>query len=148
MVNSPDAFYLGFEERDASGLHWRLWRLAKHDRAKDRTQPTGAASDRLRILENLAIIEKIRMSLMVTITAAELQNRFGRYRDLAQREAVSVTHHGRESIVVLSADEYKRLKALDTRRAFYVHELPDDIIAKLEKGYQGEATPHLDHLMK
>jgi prevent-host-death family protein len=85
---------------------------------------------------------------MVTITAAELQNRFGRYRDLAQREAVAVTHHGRESIVVLSAHEYKRLKALDTRRAYYAHELPDDIVAELEKGYQGEPTPELDHLMK
>ena len=42
---------------------------------------------------------------MVTITAAELQNHFGRYRDLAQKEPVLVTHHGRESIVVVSADE-------------------------------------------
>jgi prevent-host-death family protein len=85
---------------------------------------------------------------MVTVTAEELQNRFGQYRDLAQREPVTVTHHGRESIVVLSADEYKRLKALDTRRAYYVHELPDDVIAELEKGYQGEPTPDLDHPMK
>jgi len=85
---------------------------------------------------------------MVRITAAELQNHFGRYRDLAQREPVSVTHHGRESIVVLSADEYRRLKSLDTREAFYAHELPDDLVAEFEKGYQGEPTPHLDHLMK
>jgi prevent-host-death family protein len=85
---------------------------------------------------------------MVTITAAELQNHFGRYRDLAQKEPVSVTHHGRESIVVMSADEYKRLKAFDTRQAFYTHELPDDIAAELEKGYQGAPTPQLDHLLK
>lgn len=85
---------------------------------------------------------------MVTITAAELQNHFGRYRDMAQKEPVSVTHHGRESIVVMSADEYKRLKALDTRRTYYAHELPADVLAELDKGYQGEATPHLDHLMK
>jgi prevent-host-death family protein len=49
---------------------------------------------------------------MVTITAAELQKQFGRYREAAIREPVSVTHHGRESLVMLSADEYKRLKAL------------------------------------
>jgi prevent-host-death family protein len=85
---------------------------------------------------------------MVTITAAELQKQFGRYRDLALREPVSVTHHGRESIVVMSADEYKRLKALDTRQVFYPHELPDEILAELDKGYQGEPTPDLDHLMK
>ncbi len=85
---------------------------------------------------------------MVTITAAELQNHFGRYRDLAQKEPVSVTHHGRESIVVMSADEYKRLKALDTRQAYFAHELPDHIVEELEKGYKGGPTPHLDHLMK
>jgi prevent-host-death family protein len=85
---------------------------------------------------------------MVTITAAELVKQFGFYRDLARREPVSVTHHGRESVVVMSADEYKRLKAIDTRQAFYTRELPDDIIAELDKGFQGEPTPHLDHLMK
>ncbi|MCI0468100.1 MAG: type II toxin-antitoxin system Phd/YefM family antitoxin [Beijerinckiaceae bacterium] len=85
---------------------------------------------------------------MVTITAAELQKQFGRYRDVALKEPVSVTHHGRKTLVILSADEYKRLKALDTRQAYYAHELPDDIRAELEKGYQGEPTPHLDRLMK
>ncbi len=85
---------------------------------------------------------------MVTITAAELQNHFGRYRDLAQREPVAVTHHGRESVVVLAADEYKRLKALDTRQVFYAHELPEDVLAALDKGYEGPATPDLDHLVK
>ncbi|WP_117195693.1 type II toxin-antitoxin system Phd/YefM family antitoxin [Rhizobium terrae] len=69
---------------------------------------------------------------MVTITAAELQNHFGRYRDLAQKEAVSVTHHGRESVVLLSADEYKRLKSYDDRQALYPWELPDDILGALE----------------
>lgn len=50
---------------------------------------------------------------MITITAAEFQKQFGRYRDAALTEPVSITHHGRDSIVMLSADEYKRLKALD-----------------------------------
>ena len=85
---------------------------------------------------------------MVTITAAELQKQFGRYREAAIKEPVSITHHGRESLVMLSADEYKRLKSLDGRRVFYPRELPDDMKAELEKGYQGEPTPHLDHLMK
>jgi len=62
---------------------------------------------------------------MVTVTAADLQKQFGRYRDIAQREPVSVTHHGRESLVVLSADEYKRLKSLDQRRALFAWELSD-----------------------
>lgn len=85
---------------------------------------------------------------MVTITAAELQNHFGKYRDIARREPVAVTHHGRDSVVVISSEEYSRLRALDTREAFYSHELPDDILVELDKGYQGAATPHLDHLLK
>lgn len=69
---------------------------------------------------------------MVTITAAELQNHFGRYRDLALKEPVSVTHHGRESVVVMSAEEYKRLKSYDDRQALYPWELPDDVVKALE----------------
>ena len=69
---------------------------------------------------------------MVTITAAELQKQFGRYREIAIREPVSVTHHGRESLVVMSADEYKRLKAMDDRQAYFAHELPDDLKQALE----------------
>lgn len=85
---------------------------------------------------------------MVTITAAELQNHFGRYSELAQKEPVSVTKHGRKSLVLMADDEYERLKAIDTRHAFHARELPDDIIAELEKGYQGEPTPNLNHLLK
>lgn len=69
---------------------------------------------------------------MVRITAAELQKNFGRYRDIARREPVSVTHHGRDSVVVLSAEEYARLSALDTRRAYRIAELPDDLAEALE----------------
>lgn len=85
---------------------------------------------------------------MVTITAAELQRQFDHYRDLALREPVSVTHHGRESLVMLSAEEYRRLRAFDTRQAFYAREFPDDLLDELDKGYQGAPTPDLDHLMK
>jgi prevent-host-death family protein len=69
---------------------------------------------------------------MVTITAAELQKQFGRYREIAIREPVSVTHHGRESLVVMSADEFKRLKAFDTRKAYFPYELPEDLKQALE----------------
>lgn len=82
---------------------------------------------------------------MVTVTAAEFQKRFGRYRDIAQREPVSVTHHGRESLVMLSADEYHRLKAYDDRRAVYPWELPDDLAEALETAAPPEFTKQFDH---
>ena len=52
---------------------------------------------------------------MVTITALEFQRNFGRYRETAQREAVSVTNHGRESVVLISSQEYRRLMARERR---------------------------------
>ncbi len=76
---------------------------------------------------------------MVTITAAELQRQFGRYRDMALKEPVAVTHHGRESLVILSAEEYRRLAALDTRQAFYAWELPDALAKALD---EAEAPDH------
>ena len=61
---------------------------------------------------------------MPTVTAATLTKQFGRWRDLAQREPVSITHHGRETLVMISAEEYRRLKALDDRRVYAAEELP------------------------
>lgn len=68
---------------------------------------------------------------MARVSAAEFQKNFGKYRDLAQREAVAVTAHGRESVVLISADEYHRYRTLDTRVAQYVWEMPDDEVAAL-----------------
>ena len=82
---------------------------------------------------------------MVTVTAAELQKQFGRFRDLALREPVSVTHHGRDSLVMLSSDEYNRLKALDTRFAVYPWELPNDLVEALEKSEPPAFTTQFDH---
>lgn len=82
---------------------------------------------------------------MVTITAGDLQKQFGRYRDMALREPVSVTHHGRESLVMLSADEYKRLKSFDDRKAYYAWELPEDIVDALENTQPPEFTKTFDH---
>ena len=50
---------------------------------------------------------------MLRVTAADFTKRFGQYRDLALREPVLVTHHGRDTLVLVSADEYRRLKSFD-----------------------------------
>ena len=47
---------------------------------------------------------------MVKVTSAQLIKQFGRYHDAALREPVTVTKHGRDSVVMLSADEYYRLR--------------------------------------
>jgi len=52
---------------------------------------------------------------MVTVSSAELQRHLGRYQDMALVEPVAVTRNGRERVVILSADEYHRLKKRDRR---------------------------------
>ncbi len=50
---------------------------------------------------------------MLKVSAAEFQRNIGRYQDLALRQPVAVTRNGRESCVLLSTDEYRRLKRRD-----------------------------------
>lgn len=50
---------------------------------------------------------------MVRITSAEFQKNFRRYQDTALTEPVTVTRNGRDRVVLLSAEEYQRLKRCD-----------------------------------
>jgi prevent-host-death family protein len=50
---------------------------------------------------------------MITVTSAEFQKNIGRYQDLALTQPVMVTRNGRERTVVISAEEYSRLKRRD-----------------------------------
>jgi len=50
---------------------------------------------------------------MLKVSAAEFQRNIGRYQDLALREPIAVTRNGRESCILLSTDEYRRLKRRD-----------------------------------
>lgn len=47
---------------------------------------------------------------MKKITALEVKNRFGQLIDAAQRQPVTVTKQGRDSMVVLSVADYERRK--------------------------------------
>jgi len=68
---------------------------------------------------------------MTKITAAEFQRAPGRVRALALRAPVIVTNHGHADLVVLSADEYDRLKQAD-RRAVRAADMSDADFALLE----------------
>ncbi|MEJ2442660.1 MAG: type II toxin-antitoxin system prevent-host-death family antitoxin [Exilibacterium sp.] len=67
---------------------------------------------------------------MQKVTSGEFQKEFGRYRTEAHKGAIIITNHGRDDLALISADEYKRLRVLD-QRAFYAHELPDEVIDEL-----------------
>ena len=82
------------------------------------------------------------------VTSTEFQNKAGVYLDKAGREPVFIMRHNRPYRVLLDIEDYERLKSLDTRRAWYPHELPEAIKAELERGYTGEETPDLDDLLR
>jgi len=81
---------------------------------------------------------------MVTVTSTKFQESFGRFREQAMREPVSITAHGRESLVLLSAEEYRRLKRRD-RQALLVSELPTDELTDMVEGDWNEDGKEFDH---
>jgi prevent-host-death family protein len=62
---------------------------------------------------------------MCIVSSAEFQRKLGEYQDRALVEPVVITRNGRERLVVLSVDEYHRLKRRD-REALLVTGLSDD----------------------
>jgi prevent-host-death family protein len=67
---------------------------------------------------------------MRTINASEFQKRVGEFSDIARREPVTVTRHGRASLVLLAAEDYERLRQIEQRaiRAMRVADLPSETI--------------------
>jgi prevent-host-death family protein len=60
---------------------------------------------------------------MVTVTSVEAQNRFGQLIDLAQRETVTVTRHGRPAAFIVSPRDMEELLDARRRRSRAVAEL-------------------------
>lgn len=52
---------------------------------------------------------------MQTLTATDAKYGFGRLIDLARAEPVMIAKHGRPVVVVMSVEEYERLKEVEAR---------------------------------
>ena len=50
---------------------------------------------------------------MQTLSAKDAKYGFGRLIDLARAEPITVAKHGRPVVVVLSVEEYERLRSLE-----------------------------------
>ena len=50
---------------------------------------------------------------MVKVSSAEFQKNIGRYQDMALVQPVTITRNGRDRTVIMSAEEYQRLKRRD-----------------------------------
>jgi prevent-host-death family protein len=86
---------------------------------------------------------------MRKVTASEFARNFGLYREIAQREPVAVTSHGRTAGYFVSAVEYddlQRLKALMPRSRAVV-ELGETEIEGIARTKMSERHDHLDVLL-
>lgn len=81
------------------------------------------------------------------VSSAAFQRAFGRYRELALQAPVSITSHGRDSLVLLSVTEYRRLKDLD-RRALHPSELSAETIAAIRVAEPPPESAAYDHEYK
>ena len=52
---------------------------------------------------------------MQTLAAKDAKYGFGRLIDLARAEPVTIAKHGRPVVVVMSVEEYERLKKIEAR---------------------------------
>lgn len=80
---------------------------------------------------------------MAKVTSAQFMKTPGVYQDQAQREPVVITKHNREHTVLLSAEEYHRLKRRD-REVFRVGELSDTDIAAITAAEPPEEAKEFD----
>jgi PHD/YefM family antitoxin component YafN of YafNO toxin-antitoxin module len=69
---------------------------------------------------------------MIRISSGELQRKSGYVQDLALAEPVTITNNGRDRLVMMAIEEYRRLKRRD-RRVMTLDDFTDEDIAELEK---------------
>jgi prevent-host-death family protein len=86
-------------------------------------------------------------STTTRVTSSEFQKQYGRYSTLARRQAVTITNHGRAELVVLDAEEYERLRRLDTRVARPTESLSEAELDELEHSEIPQETKKLDVLV-
>ncbi len=82
-----------------------------------------------------------------TVSSAEFQRNLGLYQDKALAGPVTITRNGRERLVLLSVEEYQRLKRRD-RRVFAVEDTSERQIAALKKARVPKGNEHLNAELK
>ena len=86
-------------------------------------------------------------STMIRVTSTEFGKEVGRYQDAALAQPVVVTRNGRDRTVMISADEYRRLKRRD-RQVFATADLPDDLVEAIASAKMDPRHDHLNDLLK
>lgn len=83
-----------------------------------------------------------------TIPASEFTRNFGRYRMLAQREAVPVSSHGQVTgyfVGPVEYEEFQRFRA--QRRSFATIDLPEEKVKAIAEARMDSRHAHLNALL-
>ena len=81
------------------------------------------------------------------VSSAEFIKNYGTLTDKALQEPVTITKNGRERLVLISSEEYGRLRA-SYRRAFLVEDMSDEDFALIAKQRVPEEYAYLVDLIK
>ncbi len=85
--------------------------------------------------------------MTVIVPASEFTRNFGRYRMLAQREAVPVSSHGQITGYFIGPDDYEDFKRFQQqRRSFATESLSDEKIRAIADSRMDSRHAHLDAL--
>lgn len=83
-----------------------------------------------------------------TIPAAQFARNFGRYKMLAQREAVAVSSNGTLAGYFVAPHEYEELRKLKgMRRRFLTAELSDEEVEQIAGSRMDPRHDHLNQLL-
>jgi prevent-host-death family protein len=84
---------------------------------------------------------------VLKVSAADFQRNIGRYQDLALRQPVAVTRNGRESCVLLSTEEYRRLKRRD-REVLGIEDFTEADAEAVRRARPSAESAALNHELK
>lgn len=82
-----------------------------------------------------------------TAPAAEVQRNFSLWQDRALRKPVEITRNGRARLVMMSVEEYQRLKRRD-RQVLRLDDLTDEDLAAIAKAKVPDEFTHLNEEVK
>jgi prevent-host-death family protein len=86
------------------------------------------------------------MADRVRVTASEFHRSFGSLSDKALREPISITKQGRDHLVLMSAEEYERLKR--GRRVGLAEDLPEPVLKLVKQSRMSRRHKNLDAELK
>jgi len=88
------------------------------------------------------------MNMADMVPASEFTRNFGRYRMLAQREAVAVSSHGSVTGYFVAPEEYEEFRRFKQRRhSFATAELSDEKVAAIAASRMDDRHAHLAALL-